>query len=117
MIPLWLFASTAMAQSYQIRTTDDVITPEAFAQLVVGRELVFFDGGMSRYSAGGSYSWTYSAANGGGSWFGTHAFAADGAVCIAFRTLRSRCDMFVQDGERIVLLTADGQRFPVRNIR
>lgn len=85
--------------------------------MVLGRELVFFDDGKSRYAAGGSYSWTYSAENGGGSWYGTHAFMEDGTVCIDFRRLRGRCDIFVLSGERLVLLTEDGGRFPVREIR
>lgn len=112
-----LSANTANAQSYETRASDTVLDADAFAQLVLGRELEFFDGGISRYSPGGSYSWTYSAANGGGNWFGTHEFGTDGTVCIDFRTLRSRCDMFVQAGERLVLLTEDGQRYPVREIR
>ncbi|WP_341368544.1 hypothetical protein [Yoonia sp. BS5-3] len=117
LIPIIFGAGLAQAQAYEIRPSDTVLDADAFAQLVLGRELEFFDGGMSRYSPGGSYSWTYSAANGGGNWFGTHAFDQTGAVCIEFRTLRSRCDLFVQDDQRLVLLTEDGQRYPVREIR
>ncbi|MEL6839583.1 MAG: hypothetical protein AAFP85_09840 [Pseudomonadota bacterium] len=110
-------ASTAHAQSFETRPSDTLLDSDALATIILGRDLEFFDGGVSRYSPGGSYSWTYSAANGGGSWYGTHQIGADGTVCIDFRTLRSRCDMFVQAGERLVLLTEDGQRYPVREIR
>ncbi len=112
-----LAATAANAQSYEMRPSDIVLDADGFARLVLGRDLEFFDGGISRYSPGGSYSWTYSAANGGGNWFGVYAMSNDGVVCINFRTLRSRCDMFVQAGDRLVLLTEDGQRYPVRNIR
>ncbi|MEL6681561.1 MAG: hypothetical protein AAFQ09_02830 [Pseudomonadota bacterium] len=110
------FAGTAQAQSYETRPSDTALDAEALADIILGRDLEFFDGGVSRYSPGGSYSWTYSEANGGGSWYGTHEIGADGTVCIDFRTLRSRCDRFVKADERLVLLTADGQRYPVREI-
>ncbi len=114
---LSLCVTAAFGQDYDTRGTDLLLDDAAVADLILGRELEFFDGGTSRYSAGGSYSWTYSAANGGGNWFGTHDIRADGVVCIDFRTLRSRRDRFVQSGDRLVLLSEDGQRYPVREIR
>ena len=116
-LALTFCATAAYGQSYDTRGTDVLLDDVALAGVILGRELEFFDGGVSRYSAGGSYSWTYSAANGGGNWFGTHDIRADGVVCIDFRTLRSRCDRFVQAGDRLVLLSEDGQRYPVREIR
>ncbi|MDX8346768.1 hypothetical protein SLH49_02105 [Cognatiyoonia sp. IB215446] len=110
-------ASSGVSQPFETRASDTVLDAKALSALILGRELEFYDGGKSRYSPGGSYSWTYSAENGGGSWFGTHFIDADGTVCIDFRTLRGRCDKFVQAGDRLILLTEDGQRFPVREIR
>lgn len=112
-----LCAAPLFAQDYNVRSSDIQLDAHAVSQAIHGRELEFFDGGLSRYAAGGSYSWTYGPNNGGESWYGVHNIAADGTVCIDFRTLRSRCDRFVQAGERLVLLTEDGQRFPVRDIR
>lgn len=112
-----LFGFAASAQTYNTRTSDIRFDAEGVSSAILGYDLEFFDGGISRYSPGGSYSWTYSAENGGESWFGVHSIGSDGTVCIDFRTLRSRCDMFVQSGERLVLLTEDGQRFPVREVR
>lgn len=112
-----LFGIAASAQTYSTRSSDVRLDAQGVSSAIHGRDLEFFDGGISRYSPGGSYSWTYSAENGGESWFGVHSIAADGMVCIDFRRLRSRCDMFVHSGERLVLLTEDGQRFPVRTIR
>lgn len=114
---LLLFASPATAQSYETRSTDILLDATVLSGIILGRDLEFFDGGISRYSPGGSYSWTYAENNGGGNWYGTHQISADGTVCIEFRTLRGRCDMFVQAGDRLVLLTENGQRYPVRNIR
>ncbi|WP_320238518.1 hypothetical protein [Cognatiyoonia sp. IB215182] len=116
-LSLVVTASTGFSQSFETRPSDKALDAQALSALILGRELEFFDGGKSRYSPGGSYSWTYSAENGGGSWFGTHIIDADGTVCIDFRTLRSRCDRFVQAGDRLILLTEDGQRYPVREIR
>ena len=114
---LLLLATPASAQNYETRSTDTLLNAAAVSAIILGRDLEFFDGGVSRYSPGGSYSWTYAENNGGGNWFGTHQISADGTVCIDFRTLRSRCDMFVEAGDRLILLTEDGQRFPVRDIR
>ena len=40
-----------------------------------------------------------------------------GVVCSAFDNGFSRCDMYVDDGARLVLITEDGTRFPVREVR
>ena len=37
-------------------------------------------------------------------------------VCINFDNGSGRCDVFVKDGTRAILITAEGVRFPVRNI-
>ncbi|MEM7723371.1 MAG: hypothetical protein AAF376_13485 [Pseudomonadota bacterium] len=78
---------------------------------IVGQRIVFFDDGRSRYSPGGAYSYTYFE---GGTAFGSYDIAADGQVCIAFRNGFSRCDRFVENNGSLVMLTEDGQRFPIR---
>ena len=79
---------------------------------IVGKSLQYFDGGVSKFSAGGAYSYTYL---GGGTSFGSFEIADDGTVCIAFRNGWSRCDRYALSGDRLVLLTEDGERFPVEN--
>ncbi|SLN29569.1 hypothetical protein [Pseudooctadecabacter jejudonensis] len=112
-----LLATSAAAQDYATRATDTV--PTGLAALILDRPLTYFDDGTSRYNTDGTYSWDYSAANGGGTWLGHHTLDAateDSIVCITFVTGVERCDQFVMSGDRLVLLTADGGRFPVRDI-
>ena len=80
--------------------------------LTDGRTLVFYDDGQSMFSVGGAYSYTY--ANGGGTAFGQYSISDDGTVCIQYRNGRARCDRYVESRGRIVMLTANGERYPVR---
>jgi hypothetical protein len=63
------------------------------------------------FSAGGAYSYTYAS---GDSAFGRFEIGEDGTVCIAFRNGFTRCDRYVENGSRIVMLTQKGERFPLR---
>lgn len=105
-------AGAASAQEFTPRASDTVLSADAMAQDVVGRSHEFFDGGVSFFSISGSYSYTYPD---GGTAFGTYTVEEGGVVCSAFNHGFSRCDMYVHDGTRLVLITADGARFPVRN--
>ncbi|WP_375279287.1 hypothetical protein [Pseudooctadecabacter sp.] len=111
-----LLATSAAAQDYATRATDSLPDTAALSALILDRDLIYFDDGTSRYSADGTYTWTYSKANGGGIWEGRHTIT-DNIVCITFATGMERCDMFVTSGDRLTLLTADGDRYPIREIR
>ncbi len=111
------FATPAISQEFALRDSDTVPSNETLAETILDRDLEYFDGGVSRYAADGSYSWTYPAENGGGVWEGTHQFADNATLCVVFVTGTERCDRFVTSGDRLVLLTVDGLRFPVREIR
>ncbi len=106
-----LTATPAIAQDWNMRASDLPLTGEQILARIVGRSLVFYDDGESRFSAGGAYSYTY---DGGGSAYGTFEVGTDGVICIYYRNGRSRCDKYVQSGDRLVVLTADGERYPVR---
>jgi hypothetical protein len=80
--------------------------------MTAGPALEFYEGGVSRYSAGGAYSYSYA---GGGTAFGSFTVAQDGMICIAYRNGHGRCDKFVRSHGRLVMLTADGRRFAVRH--
>lgn len=108
---LMMMASPAVAQGWAVRSGDEALTGAALRAVIEGQELVFFDDGRSKFSAGGSYSYTY--ANGGGTAFGAWRIDGD-AVCIAFRNGFARCDRYVRSGARVVMLTQKGERFPVR---
>ena len=111
-----LLTGPVMAQDFTPRESDVVLNAAAMQAQVVGRTHEFFDGGVSFFSVSGTYSYTYSD---GGRAFGTYQVEQDrsGVVCSAFDAGFSRCDMYVQAGDRLVLITQDGTRFPVREIR
>lgn len=114
---IFAFASPVAAQDYALRDSDTVPTRAALSDTILDRDLEYFDGGVSRYDTVGTYAWTYAENNGGGVWSGVHDIRDDGIVCVTFETGVERCDMFVMAGERLVLLTVEGQRFPLRKIR
>ena len=107
------FATSVAAQEWQGRAGDQGFAPEALQDHLSGQVLEFFDGGQSRYDADGRYLWSYA---GGGDWYGTWEVSQDSVVCVTFVTEVTRCDRIVQNDGRTVVLTADGQRFPVRRI-
>ncbi len=104
-------AAPASAQDWNLRDGDVALSPAEIASRVVGHTLVFYDDGESKFSAGGSYSYTY---RGGGTAFGTFEVGADGMICISYQNGWSRCDKYILNGERLVLLTEEGDRFPIR---
>ncbi len=106
-------AGTAQAADWNLRAGDEPLARDALNGLA-GRTLTFYDDGQSRYSAGGSYSYTYSKENGGGTAFGTYHIAEDGSICTEFRNGFSRCDLFVHSKGRLVLIDEKGNRYPVR---
>ncbi|OBY27822.1 hypothetical protein A9D60_13765 [Leisingera sp. JC1] len=110
---LCLTAGSAVADSWQLRPGD---TPFAQAELeaLPGQSFRFFDGGESQYSSGGAYAYTYSAENGGGTAWGTYRIAGDGSICVDFTNGFSRCDLYVRNSGRVILITRQGERFPVR---
>lgn len=115
-ILICLFLITApplFAADWALRATDHILSHEEVEALTLGQTLTFYDDGQSKYSAGGSYSYTYAS---GESAFGSYRIAADGTVCVTYRNGVGRCDRYVQNGDRIVLLTQNGLRFPIRMI-
>lgn len=110
---LTAMVGAANAQDWALRDGDEPLPLLEMRHSLLGADIEFYDGGRSRYSAGGAYSYTYAPEYGGGTAFGTFAFREDGIVCASFRNGFSRCDMFVRNEGRLVLLTEDGERFPV----
>lgn len=108
-----LAATPAAAAEWSTKPGDVPLSPEELGALA-GQTLTFYDDGKSKYSAGGAYSFTYSAANGGGTAFGTYSIAEDGSVCVEYRNGLHRCDLYVHNGKRLILIDAKGVRYPVR---
>ena len=109
---LVLLAGSAAAGNWNLRDSDQVMDADALARIADGGSLTFFDDGMSLFSAGGAYSYTY--ANGGGTAFGRFRVQDGGVICIDYRNGFGRCDKYVRNAGRLVLLTEDGERYPVK---
>lgn len=103
--PLGTFAQT--------RDSDREIAVAALDERLRGQSIAFYDGGVSEFYDDGRYTYTY--AGEGGAGYGYFKVTADSTICIEFVTGFSRCDRYVLDGEdRLVVITKDGDRFPVR---
>lgn len=114
MIALFLLTALPLAAAdWALRDTDRVLSRDEVELLTSGRTITFYDDGQSKYSDGGAYSYTYAS---GESAFGQYEIAEDGTVCIAYNNGFGRCDRYVESGTRIVLLTENGLRFPVRPV-
>ncbi|WP_368041132.1 hypothetical protein [Leisingera sp. ANG59] len=110
---LCLIAASAGAGDWPLRPGDTPFT-QAELDALPGRSFRFFDGGESQYGSGGAYAYTYSAENGGGTAWGTYRIAGDRSICVDFTNGFSRCDLYVRNSGRVILITQQGQRFPVR---
>lgn len=108
-----LLAGQAAAQDWTIRPDDAMLEPPALTDRLFGKVLVFYDDGQSVYNADGTYNYTY---GGGGTWYGYWKVEGDSLVCVTFVTDVTRCDLIVENNGRLVLLTVDGQRFPIRAV-
>ena len=100
------------AQDWALRDGDRRLDRAALEGVTQGKPLVFYDDGQSRFFATGVYTYTY--ANAGGTAYGVYELKNDGRICIAFRNGFGRCDLYVLNEGRLVLLTECGERYPVR---
>lgn len=109
-----LIASPALAQEFPLSVGDQRFDPAALEERLSGQTLTFYDNGKSRYYVDGRYSYTYFGdvrESAGGYWRVTD----QGVVCVEFITGHARCDLLVQNGARLVLIDAKGDRYPVRS--
>ncbi len=113
-ILVFLLAPVAAIAQDGVRTTDTKLDRAAMTELLSGRLVEFFDGSKSRYEADGRYAYTYT--DDGPEWTGSYRVEDDSVICVDFDNGSSRCDRFVQAGDRLVLIIEDGTRFPVRNL-
>lgn len=107
-LPFVLLAVPAMAAEWNIRPWDTVLTSPQIKERVVGTPISFPDGAVARFEPDGSYSYTY---RGGNRFDGTWEQGADGALCTTFENGASRCDLFVMQGETLMLINEQGGRF------
>lgn len=111
LIALMLIPSALWAGEFTLLEGDTALKRSEIMEMTARADVVFYDGGRSRYSTGGSYSYTY---DGGAAAFGLFTVEQDGTICITYRNGRNRCDRFVHSHDRLVMLTQDGQRFAIK---
>lgn len=117
LLALCLLATPVSAQDWITRDGDTRLSAEALDDRLRGQVLAFFDNGQSRFFADDRYSYTYAGPEGigtGGTAYGTFTIHSDSTVCIAFLNGFSRCDLYVENAGRLVLVTEEGDRFPIR---
>ena len=108
-----LSLATPAAAQEGVRDEDRLLQPAEMTELLMGAVLEFFDGSKSTYGSDGSYGYTYT--DDGPVWGGVYRVAGPSEVCVDFDNGSRRCDRIVRAGERLVLITEDGTRFPIRN--
>ena len=109
-----MLATQAAAQQ-GMKETDQTFEQAELTALLVDHAVEFFDGSVSRYRGDGAYSYKYQEND--RPWLGIWRVNTDSQVCVAFDNGSSRCDTFVSDGTRMVLVIENGMRFPVRDRR
>ncbi len=106
--------STVASAAGNLRDGDAVLDQDALSAMISGQVIEFFDGSKSTYQIDGGYGYTYT--DDGPVWSGRYLVGDNSDVCVTFENGSKRCDTFVLDERRFILITADGLRFPVRNI-
>ena len=112
-LALMLAAAPVLAQDWFMRDGDMLLTGAALDARLRGRVLTFFDDGRARFFENERYSYTY-AGDDGGTALGRYKIRGGDTVCIDFANGFSRCDRYVVNDGRLVMLTEDNLRFPVR---
>lgn len=107
----FMVTSPAVADGH--RASDSLLDMAGMDALLKGNVITFYDGSKSTYAPDGSYGYTYT--DDGPVWRGEYTLSDESRVCVVFENGESRCDMFVMDGDRAILITRDGTRFPIRN--
>lgn len=104
------------AQELDTRPGDSLIPADALDSQLRGQEVIFFDDGVSHFYNDGRYTYAYDLGEGGYA-YGYFNVTDDSTVCIEYVNGFSRCDAYIRNGDRLILITSDGDRFPVRDIR
>lgn len=108
---LCIMAAPAFAQEWATRAGDQLFTLDELTGRLSGQTLTFYDNGRSQFGPNGGYSYTYDF---GGVAYGVYQIGDDSTVCIRFENGASRCDLYVTNAARLIVVTQDGMRFPVR---
>ncbi|MGH1415588.1 MAG: hypothetical protein ACRBB0_19015 [Pelagimonas sp.] len=107
-----LIAGPVWAEEFAIKKGDTPFERDALDTRLRGEVLEFYDDGQAKYYVDGRYSYTY--AGSGSAAYGYWDINPEGAICVEFLNETTRCDFYVMNGDRMILITQEGHRFPVR---
>ena len=107
-----MFSAFAVRAQEGIRDTDSRLSKVEMTEMLVGQVLEFYTNGFASYYADGRYDYRYEAD--GERVLGAYEIMDDSSVCMIFDNGFERCDYLVQAGERLVMIIANGERYPVR---
>ena len=112
-ITLVLILIPCLAIGQGLRSGDRPLDVGELATRLAGSAVTFYDGSRAHYGAEGAYGYRYTPED--PEFSGRYRTAGDGEVCVVFENGLDRCDTYVEADGRLVLITADGLRFPVRS--
>ncbi|MEM9250209.1 MAG: hypothetical protein AAGB05_16130 [Pseudomonadota bacterium] len=110
-----LIAAAEPSAAQGLRDSDATFDAPGLSDVLSGQTLEFFDGSLARYAADEGYEYRYRPD--GPPFVGAWRTTEQSEVCVTFDNGFSRCDVIVRSGARLVLITGDGVRFPVREVR
>ncbi|MGB7320130.1 MAG: hypothetical protein WBC95_01860 [Albidovulum sp.] len=104
-------ATPTLSAEWAMRAGDEPFSQSALATFLTTEEIRFHDGGRSEYGPGQAYAYVYSSEDRAE---GHYRIEADGSVCVDFVNGFARCDLYVQNGTRVLLIDEKGDRYPLR---
>jgi hypothetical protein len=104
-------AAPAVAAGWAMRDGDTPLGKADVTAFLKANEVRFYDGGQSEYGAAGAYAYIY---DGGDRAEGLYRIEEDGSVCVDFVNGWSRCDLYVRNGGRVLLIDQKGDRYPLK---
>lgn len=110
MMTITVFAQPALAEGWATKPGDEGFTSSEIAAFIARNEVRFHDGGQSDYGADGTYAYVYSNEDRAE---GRYRIEADSSVCVDFVNGFSRCDLYVRNGDRVLLIDEKGDRYPL----
>lgn len=108
-----LTMTAAQADDWATRPDDQLLTADDLADRLRGQTLTYYDDATSRFGDDGRYAYTYGE---GGTWLGDYEIRNDSTACVTFVTGTTRCDLYVINNDRLIVITDSGDRFPIRSI-
>ncbi len=101
----------AHAEGWAMKPGDVTFSATEIAAYLAENEVRFYDGGQSEYGDNGAYAYIY---DGGDRAEGRYRIEEDGSVCVDYLNGWSRCDLYVRNGDRVLLIDEKGDRYPLK---